>query len=222
MAPIKRIARFLRNQTGILYNPLLSSATRPGMIVDIDSLLDVDWRASLTDFGVPAIEAVVESANLPHLSKLKGMKFGGNARMDLAAELPVSGGLEAAFEQSTSIRMQFGDAEMHRLPWLALSRAIAEALRGDQARELEQFLREDDHHIVVASYYAPLRVSFEREGQVGFDFKAEVASAGSGGLSAGWTWKTNAAVESEDPVLFGYETARWDFKRSRLRETMGT
>jgi len=213
--PLRKVSRFFKKNVGAQFNPCFVDAFKPGTLVDVDKGFELDFVDSLASYGVSLPTPKTAEVSLPNLARLRGLKFTGGLKADLKSVVPVEAGVGTVVDSSSSLRLGFGDAELHLFGTAAIDRAIRKALKTTNI-DLEYYLDDDDAYVVTGSYFAPVQMELEKDGDAGFNFKAEFAEVADLDIDAGWKWRNSATLETAEPVLFALELAQWDWKKNRL------
>lgn len=214
---VARIARAFLRQNGARFNPQLVSLVRPGVIVDIDKAHDVDYRTDLATLGVDVPAVQVADATIPAFQAIRNVAFKAKAEAALAQWVDVSAGLDLALTRSTSFAYSMDDQRFEVVDWMALERAIVDALDAGNI-QLEAALEAAGWYIVTGVYRGTIAASFDKQGAASFDLRAELTQLGGFDLGPKWTWKSAATLASTDVRPFAFETARFHFGTRRLVE----
>lgn len=225
MGAKRKIARYFRRNTGACLNPLLSTSTACGAVVDIDPDGDVDFVGSLTSLGIelPALQR--GTSVFPEFRELGERKFEGKIKASLNEAFPLGVEVSNTINAASSVSVTFSDSvEVCYLDIIKLSLDISRRLTkleevGDKTalQVLRRFLRaEGGNRVVGAVYHGTIRIQahFDGGGHAGFSAKAYDTASGSLGFS--WKRKNETTLETDKPVPFAFDA--WKWSRGRLRD----
>lgn len=226
MTAKRKIARYFRRNTGTRLNPLLSTATACGAVVDLDADGDVDFVGELATLGVALPELQGGTAVFPDFAELGEREYSGQIKASLNEAIPLGLEVQDAIAQASAVSVSFSDSvDVCYVDIISLSLNIAKRLdelarAGDTVvlQQLRRFLRPDAGNRVVGAVYSgtiKLHAKFDGEGKVGFGAKVYDKVGGSVGFK--WKQVNERTLETDRPVPFAFDA--WKWARGRLRDT---
>lgn len=226
MTAKRKIARYFRRNTGTRLNPLLSTATACGAVVDVDPDGDVDFVGRLASLGVALPETHGGTAVFPDFEELGSREYRSQVKASLNEAIPLGLEVQNAIAQASSVSVSFSESvDICYLDIISLSLNIAKRLdeleqQGDkvQLKQLRRFLRPDGGNRIVGAVYSgtiELHANFDGNGKLGF------AASGYDKVAAdiGFKWKqvNERTLATDRPVPFAFDA--WKWSRGRLRDT---
>lgn len=213
---LRTLATQLKKNHGYALVPTFDDGVRPGTVVERRRWNDLNRIGQLTDD-----DAIARG----DLGEIEGptpcllTEFNRRHELTLEAALDLLGPVGSAaseFERSREVVAGFDSPVTYSSSLFTLEDALERDPRFWE-RTVGQHLRSRRHYVVYRVVRARLSFLFRGTGSAGIDMKStKLRNLKSVELSAGWSWRNEATLESKKEILVAVEMARYRSRKKKL------
>ncbi|MHC4482389.1 MAG: hypothetical protein ACYSW4_02450 [Planctomycetota bacterium] len=212
---LKMLSKRIFKNHGIRLIPTFDGGIRPGSVLEVKSLTDVNHlghvKGSMNNKTSFPVEIGPTPALISDFNNQHELNINGAVEL-----LRPSAQARAYFKRAKSAVATFGGVVTYRVDLFKLEEAI-EKDKSLLLGPVGQTLRENrKSRIVYQIFRSTLSFTFVGSGGIGIDLKAELGNLKSAKLDAGWKWQNKATLESKKEILVAVEAAKYSFTKKRL------